>query len=146
MARPTTDEMQWFKHYTGEASEDEDMRDLLEMYGAEGYAVYFITLEHIYGTHENQVTEGFIRRISRRSYVSVNRIKQIYRFCAKIGLFDATTFKKDKVLISERIENEVDQCLAKRKNGRERVKRMKEDNSKSTVCDDASILDNLVAL
>lgn len=125
MARPKNDKMKWFKHYTCETSTAEDLQELMTIYGAEGYAVYYITLEYIYGTHDNKLDEIFLKRISRRSFVPINKVKQIYRTCAKIGLFDSLSFRKDKVLINEGIEEEVDNYFNKLERDRKRKEKKK---------------------
>ena len=76
--------MEWFKHSTG-SHDDPDISDAIDLFGLDGYSVFFITLE-IYGTEFNHLDPGgwlnisrtFVQRKLRKSSTKVEQILNFY--------------------------------------------------------------------
>lgn len=86
--------MKWFKHFSN-ASDDEKLCELEDVFGLEGYAVYWKTLEIIAADMD---TEGEPkiklsgRKLKQKLSISVQKLTKIYDFLDEIGL---VSVKKD---------------------------------------------------
>lgn len=106
MARPLKQGMDYFPHNIN-ASDDERMKKLRDLYGNDGYAFYFISLEQIYKTYNAELNfsdSTMCLNLAKKIGISLDRFCNILEFALDIGCFDKTRFEIDMVLTNESIK------------------------------------------
>ena len=116
MARPTKEGLDYFPHDT-DASSDEKVEALTMLYGAKGYAFYFILLERIYrsSTFELDVSDAeTIQILSRKMSVTTEEFHQILKSALKHKCFDKEKYESDSILTSNGIKKRAGVVVEKR--------------------------------
>lgn len=105
MARPMREGLEYFPHDT-DASSDEKVEALTSLYGAEGYAFYFILLERIYRTAEFKISvrdEESRAILARKCLTSPERFDAMIKTAVRVGCFDADPYREEGILTSSGI-------------------------------------------
>ena len=105
MARPRKEGMDYFPHDV-HASSDEKLEALLMLYGAKGYAFYFLHLEYIYRKTDlaMDIADEEVRQVlCHKLKISLEEYETILRTALKRGCFDAAYFEKTGKLTSNGI-------------------------------------------
>lgn len=114
MARPPKKGLDYFPHDTS-AVYDEKIQVLRMMYGNDGYAAYFILLEHIYRKGgELELTSELKILLSGLLKINQGEFEKIINYCIDLGLFDKSYYQEKNTLTSERIKRMVGE-ISKRK-------------------------------
>lgn len=120
MARPKKEGMDYFPHDT-DAVNDEKIEALTLLYGAKGYAFYFILLERIYRTanfelnvSDAETGEEIKQILSRKIAITVQEFDKILSTALKWGCFDREAYEKRGVLTSNGIKKRARVVLEKR--------------------------------
>jgi hypothetical protein len=117
MARPPKSGLDWFRHET-DASTDEKIEAMRSLYGNDGYAFYFILLERIYRTSDQQLDlsdEATRRILCTKVGVKVSRFEQMLETALARGLFDKAAYAERGILMSDAIRRRAAALLSKRK-------------------------------
>ena len=108
--------MDYFPHDT-DAVNDEKIEILRMLYGNDGYAFYFITLERIYKSPKFEMnisdTENKIIH-AKRIGISIELFEQILETSIKYGCFDKEIYQKKGLLTSNGIKKRADVVVSKR--------------------------------
>ncbi|NUN10158.1 MAG: DUF4373 domain-containing protein [Ignavibacteriaceae bacterium] len=121
MARPIKNGLDYFPHDT-DAFNDWKIQALRATHGNNGYAFYFITLEHIYKTANgeldisDQVMENLLIKATG---LKPFKFKAILETALKLSLFNENRFKSGKILTSDVIKLRFDAINEKRAKYRE---------------------------
>lgn len=106
MARPKKEGLEYFPHDVF-ASSDEKIEPLLMIYGANGYAFFFLHLEYIY-RHANlsfDVSDAETRQIlCQKLHINLEEYEQILKTALKRGCFDKDHYEKTGCLTSNGIK------------------------------------------
>jgi len=116
MARPIKTGMDYFPHDTDSCS-DEKIEALMLLYGAKGYAFYFILLERIYRTNnlELDISDAeTIQILSRKISITTDEFFLILNTSLKYKCFDKIAYEKDKILTSDGIKKRANVVFEKR--------------------------------
>ena len=116
MARPQKEGLEYFSHDVY-ASSDEKIEPLLLLYGAKGYAFYFIHLEYIYRNKdlEFDISDAETREvIQQKLHVSADEYEQILQTTLKKKCFDKNYYDKFNKLTSNGIKKRASSVLEKR--------------------------------
>jgi DnaD/phage-associated family protein len=160
MARPKAEGLSYFPHDT-DASGDLKIKPLLLLYGAKGYAFYFLHLEYIYRNTslDLDISDAETRQIvCHELHLSLDEYEQILNTALNKGCFDKQYFNDTGKLTSEGIHKRAAVVLTKREYmsnryqnkkvsaaettpettpemGQSKVKESKENESKDVVVD-----------
>lgn len=135
MARPQKDGMDYFPHDVY-ASSDEKIEPLLFLYGASGYAFYFIHLEYIYRNKnfEFDISDAeTIQILSSKLRISCEEYAKILQTALKHDCFDKMHFEKTGCLTSDGVKKRAKPVIDKRENMR------KDYEKKQALVSDAEI-------
>ena len=72
---------EYFKHDIGSLM-DGKLDTLVNEYGAEGYAVYFLCLEYLYRDRGEPISDRLIQRVAIELKLTPERVKEILDFAA----------------------------------------------------------------
>ena len=106
MARPQKEGMDYFPHDVSAAS-DPKVEPLLLLYGANGYAFYFIHLEYIYRepNFEFDVSDTETRKvICQKLHLKLEEYEQILQTALKKNCFDKSYYEKTGRLTSNGVK------------------------------------------
>lgn len=109
MGRPLKQGLDYFPHDT-DAVNDEKIEAMRALYGAEGYAFYFIALERIYRTDNGRLDVGSKeKRALLASKIGVDdpRFLEILDSAFEVGLFDKKLFDTKGYITSPGIKKRV---------------------------------------
>ena len=133
MARPRKQGLTYFPHDT-DACNDEKIHALMALYGAEGYAFYFILLEKVFRTENGRITFGNNTAIkaglARSICIPLKKFDTILATALEIGAFNKETFDKEGVLTSNGIEKRIIAVNDLRYKERERKKEKEKERKK----------------
>jgi len=116
LARPQKEGLDYFPHDVYAAS-DPKLEPLLLLYGAKGYAFYFIHLEYIYRSAnlEFDISDTETREvIAQKLHISADEYNQILESALKKNLFDKTYFDDTRKLTSNGVKKRAVSVLEKR--------------------------------
>lgn len=125
MGRPLKEGLDYFPHDT-DAVNDEKIEAMRAMFGAEGYAFYFISLERIYRTKNGQLDIGSKERrafLAGRIGVSDERFMEMLTASFEIDLFDRKAFEGKGLMTSKGIKRRTQQVNKERARKRGRKSR-----------------------
>lgn len=128
MARPQKDGMDYFPHDVY-ASSDEKIEPLLFLYGAAGYAFYFIHLEYIYRTKdfEFDISDAeTIQILCSKLRICEEDYQKILNTALKHGCFDKNHFEKTGRLTSDGIKKRAKPVIDKRDKMRQQYENKQE--------------------
>ncbi|HML74948.1 MAG TPA: DUF4373 domain-containing protein [Anaerohalosphaeraceae bacterium] len=117
MARPKKTALTYFPHDVN-ASSDDKIEAMRHLFGNDGYAFYFITLERIYASanHELCLADKLMKELfAKRIDVDLGRLDKMIDDSCTIGLFDRVEWEQSKVLTSKRIKETFDRVRGERK-------------------------------
>jgi hypothetical protein len=122
MARPPKEGLDYFPHDV-HASNDEKIEPLLMIYGAKGYAFYFLHLEYIYrrsdlsfDISDAETIQVFCSKLK----IKKSEYDQILKTALKYGCFDQNIYDETGKLTSNGIQKRASIILEKRENERKR--------------------------
>jgi len=124
MARPPKEGLDYFPHDV-HASNDEKIEPLIMIYGAKGYAFYFLHLEYIYRSGEltfDISDDETIKVMCGKLKISRTEYDKILNTCLKKKCFDEEVFKSSHKLTSNGIKKRAKTILDKRESDRKRYK------------------------
>lgn len=125
MARPIKNGLDYFPHDV-HANNDKKVDKLLFLYGASGYAFYFLHLEYIYqeNNFELDVSDAETTQIlCRKLQIDENLYQQILNSCLKNDLFDSEVYAENKHLTSHGIKERAKIVLDKRRKAKEKYEK-----------------------
>lgn len=133
MARPQKEGLDYFPHDVY-ASSDEKIEPLILLYGAKGYAFFFLHLEYIYRNSalEFDISDAETRQvICQKLQISTEEYEQILATALKKGCFDKSLYESANKLTSNGIKKRASTVLDKRERMRQQYeKEKKESNTK----------------
>jgi hypothetical protein len=106
MGRPRKEGMDYFPHDV-DASQDEKIEAMRSMFGNDGYAFYFITLERIYRSEAGELdlnNNVIMVSLAKKIMVTQNKLKKMIDTSIEVGLFCSENFEKRKILTSAGIK------------------------------------------
>jgi hypothetical protein len=106
MGRPRKEGMDYFPHDV-DAAQDEKIEAMRTMFGNDGYAFYFITLERIYRSDSGELDVSnklFLVTLANKVMVNLEKIEEMIQASIDFGLFDKDVFISRKVLTSNGIK------------------------------------------
>jgi len=121
MARPQKDGMDYFPHDVAAAS-DPKIEPLLLLYGANGYAFYFIHLEYIYREpdFEFDISDAETREvICQKLHLKLEEYEQILQTSLKKNCFDKNYYEQTGKLTSNGVKKRALVVVDKREKMRE---------------------------
>ena len=125
MARPRKQGLTYFPHDT-DACNDEKIHALMALYGAEGYAFYFILLEKVFRTENGRITCGnniaIKAGLARSICIPLEKFDVILATALEVGAFNKEAYDKEGVLTSNGIEKRIISVNDLRYKERERKK------------------------
>lgn len=124
MGRPLKEGLDYFPHDT-DAATDEKIEAMRALFGAEGYAFYFISLERIYRTKKGQIeidTREKRASLVARIGVSDERFLELLEASFRVSLFDRKAFDTKGLLTSGGIKRRVRRVNEERERKRQRSK------------------------
>jgi DnaD/phage-associated family protein len=116
MARPQKEGMDYFPHDVY-ASSDEKIEPLILLYGAKGYAFYFLHLEYIYRNKELEfdISDAETREvIQQKLHISTDEYEQILQTALKKKCFDKKYYEEFNKLTSNGIKKRAATVYEKR--------------------------------
>jgi hypothetical protein len=116
MARPVKEGMDYFPHDT-DATGDEKVETLMMLYGAKGYAFYFILLERIYrqSNFELDISDAETQQIlSRKIAITHQEFETILKSAIKHNCFDKKMYEEFGILTSNGIKKRTSAVIDKR--------------------------------
>ncbi len=119
--------MDYFPHDT-DAVNDEKIEALRSLYGNDGYAFYFILLERIYRTPDQEIDVSdaeTIQVLARKVEVTVEKFAEILQTALRWGCFCKKTYENKQVLTSNGIKKRARPVLAKRASMRDQYQEEK---------------------
>ena len=122
MPRPLKEGMDYFPHDT-DAADDEKVVVLEAMFGNDGYAFYFKTLERIYRTsdaHLDLSLPGAFEVHAMKLRVAIPLLREMIKVACGWGLFDKTVYEKTQRLTSNGVQKRVEIVADARRQRRER--------------------------
>ena len=121
-----------------------DLLELIRKQGLEGYAVYWLLLEHLQGTETGTIQEKEIEAIAP-TCLQTDAVKaaEIIKTCLEIHLLEYST---DGKIYSPLVVEQRDLIIAKSEQGRNAVKKRwtkeKEETTAETVTDETATAEN----
>ena len=106
MGRPRKEGMDYFPHDV-DASQDEKIEAMRSVYGNDGYAFYFITLERIYRSDTGELdlnNDVIFVSLAKKIMVTQNKLRKMIQTSVEIGLFSSENYEKLKILTSDGIK------------------------------------------
>lgn len=128
MARPQKEGLDYFPHDVYAAS-DEKIETLVMLYGAKGYAFYFMHLEYIYRKESLsfQVSDAETRQIiCNKLQILPEEYEKILQTALKYGCFDKEHYDETGELTSNGVKKRAEPVFEKRKKMAERYQDKKE--------------------
>lgn len=116
MARPKKEGLDYFSHDVY-ASSDEKIEPLILLYGAKGYAFYFLHLEYIYRNPalEFDISDAETRDVlCQKLHITGDEYDQILQTCLKKKCFDKSYFDITNRLTSDGVKKRAAAVLEKR--------------------------------
>jgi hypothetical protein len=116
MSRPQKDGLDYFPHDVYAAS-DPKLEPILLLYGAKGYAFYFIHLEYVYRSNdlEFDISDAETKEvIAQKLHISADEYNQILESVLKKNLFDKKYFNETQKLTSNGVKKRASSVLEKR--------------------------------
>ena len=116
MARPQKEGLDYFPHDVYAAS-DPKLEPILLLYGAKGYAFYFLHLEYIYRSNdlEFDISDAETREvIAQKLHISADEYNQILESVLKKNLFDKKCYGDTQKLTSNGVKKRASSVLEKR--------------------------------
>jgi hypothetical protein len=98
--------MDYFPHDV-DASQDEKIEAMRSVYGNDGYAFYFITLERIYRSDTGELdlnNDVIFVSLAKKIMVTQNKLRKMIQTSVEIGLFSSENYEKLKILTSDGIK------------------------------------------
>lgn len=108
---------EYFKHDIGSLM-DGKLDTLVNEYGAEGYAVYFLCLEYLYRDRGEPISDRLISRVAIELKMSPERVKQILDYAAS-DKCRGMLLKTEEGYSSERVSKAVEEREIARKKSSE---------------------------
>lgn len=109
MARPLKTGLDYFPHDT-DAVNDGKLQSLMALYGAEGYAFYFIMLERIFRTENGRITLGIQAEkagLAKIMSISLKKFETILSTALEVKCFDPDIFRTENILTSSGIQKRI---------------------------------------
>jgi hypothetical protein len=106
MGRPRKEGMDYFPHDV-DALADEKIEAMRTMFGNDGYAFYFISLERIYRSESAELdlsSKIFLLSLANKVMVKEDVLKAMIDASIEFGLFDAESYNERNVLTSNGIK------------------------------------------
>ncbi len=128
MSRPLKSGLNYFPHDTM-AHADPKISSLMALYGAEGYAFYFIILEIIFRSENGRITIGKLPEkigLAHSMCMKLKRFEQILSSAIEIGCFDENEFKENNILTSNGVSKRISKIKDEREADRIRKEAWKE--------------------
>ncbi len=126
MARPVKEGLDYFPHDT-DAAGDEKIEALTALFGAEGYAFYFVLLERIYRQPNGELPVSgevsaaeTMQILARKISITKERFAEILPVALRVGLFDQKSYTERGVLTSPGIKSRLQNVQEKRVEERNR--------------------------
>jgi hypothetical protein len=116
MARPHKTGLDYFPHDT-DAVNDEKIESLRSIHGNDGYAFYFILLERIYRTNNQELDVSdaeTVQILSRKIAITTEEFQKILLTALKYNCFDKKDYEKRCVLTSNGIKSRAKAVIDKR--------------------------------
>ena len=116
MARPQKEGLDYFSHDVYAAS-DPKIEPILLLYGAKGYAFYFLHLEYIYRSNdlEFDISDAETREvIAQKLHISAEEYERILQTSLKKNLFDKTYYDDTHKLTSNGVKKRASSVFEKR--------------------------------
>ena len=116
LARPQKDGLEYFPHDVYAAS-DPKIEPILLLYGAKGYAFYFLHLEYIYRSNslEFDISDAETREvIAQKLHISAEEYERILQTSLKKNLFDKTYYDDTHKLTSNGVKKRASSVFEKR--------------------------------
>jgi hypothetical protein len=116
LARPQKEGLDYFSHSVYAAS-DPKLEPVLLLYGAKGYAFYFLHLEYIYRNNELEfdISDAETREvIAQKLHISAEEYNQILESMLKKNLFDKTYYDDTHKLTSNGVKKRASSVFEKR--------------------------------
>lgn len=135
MARPQKEGLDYFPHDVY-ASSDEKIEPLILLYGAKGYAFYFLHLEYIYRNSalEFDISDAETREvIQQKLQISAEEYEQILQTALKKKCFDKEYFDQTNKLTSNGIKKRASSVLEKREKMRTAYDQTKKESTKERI-------------
>lgn len=133
MARPQKDGLEYFSHDV-HASNDEKIEPLIMLYGANGYAFYFLHLEYIYRNADLcfDISDAeTIQVLCSKLKIDVELYNKILNSAIKLKCFDQEIYETSKNLTSNGIKKRASVILEKREKERKRYEEYKKNKEVS---------------
>ena len=122
MARPQKEGLDYFPHDT-DAVNDEKIEALRSLYGNDGYAFYFILLERIYRSNNQEIDVSdaeTIQILCRKIEVTSEKFNSMLETSIKWGCFDREVYHSEGVLTSNGIKKRAGVVVKKREEMRKK--------------------------
>ncbi|MEA4955028.1 MAG: DUF4373 domain-containing protein [Pseudoflavonifractor sp.] len=116
MGRPIKEGLDYFPHDT-DAVNDEKIESMRSLFGAAGYAFYFISLERIYRTKLGQLDISSKERrafLTGRIGVTDEQFMEMLEAAFEVGLFDRKAFENKGVMTGTGLKRRVQQVNGER--------------------------------
>ena len=122
MPRPLKEGMDYFPHDT-DAADDEKVVALEAMFGNDGYAFYFKTLERIYRTSDAELDlslPGALEVHAMKLRIPIPLLREMIELACGWGLFDEGVYERTQKLTSGGVQKRAEIVTDARKQRRER--------------------------
>lgn len=129
MARPTKEGLDYFPHDT-DAVNDEKIEALRSLYGNDGYAFYFILLERIYRSPDQEIDVSdaeTIQVLARKVEVTKEKFAEMLQTALRWRCFDLKKYEEEGILTSNGIKKRARPVLSKRALMQDKYKEQKEE-------------------
>lgn len=103
---------EFFKHDIGSLM-DGKLDTLVNEYGAEGYAVYFLCLEYLYRDRGEPISDRLIQRVAFELKMTPEKVKEILEYAASEKC-RRLLLKTDEGYSSERVSKAIEEREAER--------------------------------
>jgi hypothetical protein len=127
MARPQKEGLEYFPHDV-HASNDEKLEPLIMLYGAAGYAFYFMHLEYIYRNNELSFDISDAETIQvfcSKLQITQEQYQKILNSAIKLKCFNKEVYESEKKLTSNGIKKRASTITEKREKERLRYEEFK---------------------
>ena len=151
MARPIKDGLGYFPHDV-DASNDEKIEIISNLYGNDGYAFYFRMLERIYNCNgcildvsDVETRAEIFLILSIKIKVSLEKFEKMLSTCFKYGLFDKKLYETEWKITSNGIQKRANNILVKRAENKERYNKYKSKQKQISETTQETITENNVS-